>query len=116
MTHLLAMILQAAPAQPSGIAALMRLLFPMIGFVFIFYFMMIRPQQKRQQEHMAILGALKKGDEVITDGGIIATVVHLTDDRVTIKTAENTRLVVLRSKIARVVPPTGAVASTGDAQ
>ena len=116
MTHLFAMILQTAPPQPGGVANLMRLLFPMVGFLFIFYFMMIRPQQKRQQEHVAILNALKKGDEVITDGGIIATVVHIAEDRVTIKTAENTRLVVLRSKIARVVNPTGAVASTGDAQ
>ncbi len=47
--------------------------------------------------------ALKKGDEVVTEGGIIGSVVHLTDDRLTIKTAENTRLVVARGKIARVL-------------
>ncbi|HUP88153.1 MAG TPA: preprotein translocase subunit YajC, partial [Longimicrobiales bacterium] len=52
-----------------------------------------------------ILAALKKGDEIITDGGIVGQVVHITDDRVTIKTAESTRIVVVRGKIAKVVDP-----------
>ena len=53
------------------------------------------------------IAALKKGDEVVTNGGIIGTVIHVQDDRLTIKTDENTRLVVERARIARV--------STGDA-
>ena len=54
-----------------------------------------------------MVGALKKGDEVVTEGGIIGSVVHLADDRVTIKTAENTRLIIARPKIARVLNAPG---------
>ena len=50
-----------------------------------------------------MLSQLKKGDEIMTDGGIIGQVVHLTDDRVTVKTAESTRIVVARQKVSRVL-------------
>jgi preprotein translocase subunit YajC len=69
----------------------------------IFYFLLIRPQRKEQQRHRTMVAELKKGDEVVTGGGIIGTVVHVQDDRLTIKTGENTRLVVERARISRVV-------------
>jgi preprotein translocase subunit YajC len=76
----------------------------MIGaFIAIFYFLLIRPQRKMQQQHRDLVSNLKKGDEIMTEGGIIGQVVHLTDDRLTLKTAENTRIVVSRQKIARVM-------------
>jgi len=50
-----------------------------------------------------MIARLQKGDEVMTEGGILGSVIHVTEDRLTIKTAENTRIVVARSKIARVV-------------
>jgi preprotein translocase subunit YajC len=65
------------------------------------------------QKHREVLAALKRNDEVMTEGGIIGTVVHITEDRVTIKTAENTRLVVARAKIARVL---NAEAQAGEAK
>lgn len=103
MTHLVfaSLALQAAPAGDQY--GLIRLLFTFVPLILIFYFLLIRPQRKLQQKHMELIQALKKGDEVITDGGIIGQIVHLTDDRVTIRTGENTRIVLVRGKIARVV-------------
>jgi len=69
----------------------------------IFYFLLIRPQSVEQKKLRDMLSALKKGDEVVTTGGIIGTVVHVEAERVTIKRAESTRLVVERSRIARVL-------------
>ena len=82
-------------ANPAGT------LFMMAGFIAIFYFLFIRPQRKQQHEHRAMVQALEKGDEVVTAGGIIGTVVHLEEDRVTIKSGE-TRVEVERSKIGQV--------------
>jgi preprotein translocase subunit YajC len=96
----LLMILQDAPV---GAPRMLPNLIMIAAFIGIFYFLLLRPQRKIQQEHRAMLAQLKKGDEVVTEGGIIGQIVHLTDDRVTIKTAENTRLVILRPKISRVL-------------
>lgn len=73
------------------------------AIIAIFWFLLIRPQRKLAQKHQETLAALKKNDEVMTEGGIIGVVVHLTDDRVTLRTGENTRIVVARPKIARVL-------------
>jgi preprotein translocase subunit YajC len=75
----------------------------MVAIFAIFYFLLIRPQRKEQERHRNMISELKKGDEVVTNGGIIGTVVHVQDDRLTIKTGENTRLVVERGRIARIV-------------
>lgn len=69
----------------------------------IFYFLLIRPQRKEQERHRTMIAELRKGDEVVTNGGIIGTVVHIQEDRLTIKTGENTRLVVERARIARII-------------
>ncbi len=80
-----------------------------MGAIFaIFYFLLIRPQKKEQERHKTMVEQLKKGDEVVTTGGIIGTVVHVQEDRLTIKTAESTRLVVQRGRIAHVVSGTGS--------
>jgi preprotein translocase YajC subunit len=81
-----------------------------MGAIFaIFYFLLIRPQRKEQERHRKMIEQLRKGDEVVTAGGIIGTVVHVQDDRVTVKTAENTRLVVQRGRVAQVVSGTAGV-------
>jgi preprotein translocase subunit YajC len=74
----------------------------MLAIFAIFYFLLIRPQKKEQERHQAVINALKKGDEVVTSGGIIGTVVHAEEDRITIRTAETTKLVVERGRIAKV--------------
>ena len=99
MHNVLAIVLQAArPALLPNVI--------MIGaFIAIFYFLLIRPQRKLQQEHRDLVANLKKGDEIMTEGGILGQVVHLAEDRITIKTAESTRIVISRQKVSRVLTP-----------
>ena len=70
-------------------------------FFAIFYFILIRPQRREQQRHRQMLQALSKGDQIMTNGGVIGQIVHAAEQELTIKTAENTRLVVDRGHIAR---------------
>ena len=85
----------------------------------IFYFVLFRPQQQQRKAHDAAVRAVKRGDQVVTAGGIVGEVVHVReltsgtpgpDDHVTIKSAE-TRLVVERGKIAKLGTPRGASTS-----
>ena len=97
----------AAPGAREGGGGSMVFLLQMGAIGVIFYWLLIRPQRKEQQRHRTMVEELKKGDEVVTNGGIIGTVVHTEDDRLTIKTGENTRLVVQRSRIAQVLSNQG---------
>lgn len=99
---MLALLAMPREGGNGGMIVLMQ--FVAIGF--IFYFLLIRPQRKEQQRHRQMVEELKKGDEVITAGGIIGTVVHTQDDRLTIKSGENTRIVVQRARIAQVLTGT----------
>ena len=92
----------AAPRGEGG-GGSMIFLAQMAAIGAIFYFLLIRPQRKEQQRHKRMIEQLEKGDEVVTNGGIIGTVVHTQDDRITVKTGENTRVVVQRSRIAQVL-------------
>ena len=96
MMPFLSIILQAQ--RPSMLPFLIQF----VAIIAIFWFLLIRPQRKMAQKHQELLSSLKKGDEVMTEGGLIGNVIHIAEDRVTLKTAENTRVVVLRAKIARV--------------
>ncbi len=90
-------LLQAQPAAPNPMGTVF-----MFGAIFlIFYFLLIRPQRKQQKAHDEMVKALTRGDEIVTLGGIIGKIIHLTDDRVTIKTAEDTRLEIERAKVGR---------------
>jgi len=73
----------------------------------IFYFLMIRPQAKERQKREEMLKTLKKGDEIVTSGGIIGKVVHVDDNRLTVKTGDNTRLTVDRGRVASVLDVKG---------
>ena len=74
---------------------------PMILIFVIFYFLMIRPQQKKQKELQAMITAIKKGDKVVTNGGILGTVSSIQDDYVVITTGDSdTKMEVLKSAIA----------------
>lgn len=87
-----------APTDGGGALAL----FVQLGLIFmIFYWLLIRPQKKERERHQLMITGLKKGDEVVTVGGIIGTIVHLDGERLTVKTAENTRVVVERGKVSR---------------
>jgi preprotein translocase subunit YajC len=108
MHSALFMLLQAT--QTGRRSSMLPFIIQMIAIMAIFYFLLIRPQRKLAQKHQQVLANLQKDDEVVTEGGIVGTVIHLQDDRVTIKTAENTRIVVLRAKIARVLTDRTAAA------
>lgn len=73
----------------------------------IFYFLLLRPQAKERKRHETMLKELKKGDEIVTSGGIIGRVVHVDDNRLTIRTGDNTRLTVDRSRVGAVLDTRG---------
>jgi preprotein translocase subunit YajC len=104
MMPVLAVLLQAQ--RPSMLPFIIQL----AAIIAIFWFLLIRPQRTLAQKHRELLASLKKGDEVMTEGGLIGHVVHLTDDRVTLRTDKETRVVVARAKISKVF--TVEVAST----
>lgn len=86
----------AAPAAGGGgLAGFL----PLILIFVVFYFLLIRPQQKKAKEHSAFLGNLKKGDEVVTSGGIHGRVTGLTDTIVTLEVADGVRVKVNRPSI-----------------
>lgn len=89
----------------------------MMAVVFgIFYFLVIRPQQKQLKEHRLKLSRLKKGDEVVTTGGLIGSIHALTDNILTLEVAEKTRVRVLRSQIANLLSESPAEASGESAE
>ena len=92
---------QTAPG-PSGPSTLVSFL-PLILVFVIFYFLLIRPQQKKAKEHRDMLGRLKKNDEVVTSGGIYGKVVVLTDTVVTLEVAPNVRIRVHRPQISEII-------------
>ena len=73
---------------------------PFLLILVIFYFVLIRPQQKRVQEHTKFLDSLKKGDDVITESGLFGTVVGIDDSSVVLKVAENVRVKYLKTKVS----------------
>ena len=88
-----------AQAPTGGMSPLLIQLVPFLIIFLIFYMLLIRPQAKRQREHAAMLAALKKGDEVLTQGGIFGVVVGTKDDVVVLKIAEDTKIEVLKQSI-----------------
>ena len=85
----------------SDMDMVMNLMLP-IGMIVIFYFLLIRPQNQRMKKHRAMIAAVKKGDTVITQGGIIGRIFKLGDDEVTIDTGEGGKLRIVRSMIVDV--------------
>jgi len=80
-------------------------MFVMMGlFVVIFYFLLIRPQQKKQKEHQAMLGKLAAGDEVVTAGGILGRIIEVGDNFITLEIADNVRIKVQRFQVTTLVP------------
>jgi len=97
MTTLL-MLIGGTPegAAPNPFAQMV----PFLLILVIFYFVLIRPQQKRVQEHTKFVDSLKKGDDVITESGLFGTVVGIDDGSVILKVAENVKIRYLKSKVS----------------
>ena len=102
-----------SPAYAQDIAGLLggaTQFLPLVLIFGVFYFLMIRPQQTRQKEMKAMLGALRRGDRVVTAGGILGTVQRVVDgvDEVEVDIAPNVRVKVLRDTITTVLKPVAA--------
>lgn len=104
-----AALAQEAPAGPSLAAQFLPLVF--IGVVF--YFLLIRPANQRQKKHRAMIEAVKKGDEVVTSGGLVGKVTKVTDAEVTVELAKDVRVKAIKSMLADVRPK-GAPAPAND--
>lgn len=87
-------------AQPSALVSLLPLLFLFV----IFYFLLIRPQQKRAKEHKQMVEAVKKGDEVVTSGGVIGRVIDVGDNFVQVEIAEGVQVKVQKQAISSLLP------------
>jgi preprotein translocase subunit YajC len=102
---------QAAAGQPSAGAAFAQFL-PIILIFVIFYFLLIRPQQKRMKEHRAMVDALRRGDEVITSGGIVGKVSKVQDDgKIEVEIAEGVKVKVIKHTITQVLNKTEPAAN-----
>jgi len=95
----------AAAAAPSGGTSFFIQTIPLVLVFIIFWFLMIRPQQRRMREHQAQIAAVKKGDRVITGGGLIGKVVKVTDTEVEIDLGQNVRVTAVKSTLTQVGDP-----------
>jgi preprotein translocase subunit YajC len=106
-------MVQAAPSgQPGGVAGTIIGMAPFLLIFVIFYVLMIRPQQRRVKEHQATIAAVKKGDDVITGGGIRGRVTKVTDDEAEVEIAAGVRIRVVKSTISHVL--TGNTGAAND--
>ena len=92
------------PSNPGGTGpSPFSMLLPILGMLLIFYFLMIRPQQKRQKEVQKMLGALKKGDRVLTASGLYGTVSGVKDDVVVVQIADDVKVEMIKSAVTGVM-------------
>jgi len=103
---LLMTMIQAAPAdgQPSGMAAFLFQMAPFLFIGLIIYWFMFRPQQVQMKAHRDAIAAVKKGDEVITGGGIRGRVTKITDEDAEVEIATGVKIRVVKSTISQVLP------------
>lgn len=95
--------LAAAPAMPAAHEGAFPLVMLVAMFV-LFYFMLIRPHNKRNKEHRELISNLKKGDEIVTSGGILAKVVNLEDQFIKISIADDVDINIQRNAVVAVLP------------
>ena len=90
---------QSAAQQPSMLASFI----PLILIFLIFYFLLIRPQQKKQKEHKILLGSIQRGDEILSSGGILGKVLKVDNDKLTVEIAKGVNVSIIRSTVADVI-------------
>ncbi|MBS1552271.1 MAG: preprotein translocase subunit YajC [Bacteroidetes bacterium] len=88
---------------PGGMESILSSIVPFLLIIVIFYFLILRPQQKRQKERLALLESLKKGDKVITAGGVYGTVEGIEDKTILVKVADNVKLKMERSSVSTII-------------
>jgi preprotein translocase subunit YajC len=94
---------QTAPAASGGAEGLMSFL-PLVAMFVVLYFIMIRPQMKRQKEHKAMIEAIAKGDEIVTSGGLVGRVAKMGESFLHVEVANGVELQVQRSAVIQVLP------------
>lgn len=104
----------AQTAAPGGSSDMLVQFLPLILIFVVFYFLLIRPQQKKMKEHKAMLGNIRRGDRVVTGGGIIGVVTKVgADDELTVEIAENVRVRCVRSTVNLVIAKTEPAGKSG---
>jgi preprotein translocase subunit YajC len=103
MTDILNQTLAAAGAAPSGPTSILIGIAPWLLIFVIFYVLMIRPQQQRAKQHQAEIAAIKKGDEVVTAGGIRGRVTKVSDDEAEVEIAQGVRVRVVKGTLSQVL-------------
>lgn len=94
----------APPAAPGGTESTLFSILPLVLMFVVLYFIMIRPQMKRQKEHKAMIDALAKGDEVVVAGGVVGRVTKLGDSVLGVEVANGIELQVQRPSVLQVLP------------
>jgi len=94
----------AAGAAPSGAAGFMVQMFPLLLIFVIFYFLLIRPQQRRMKQHRDLIGAVKKNDVAITGGGVIGKVVKVDENEVELEIASGVKIKVVKALLSDIRP------------
>jgi preprotein translocase subunit YajC len=102
-------LLQTQPAAPGAGSGLMNFV-PLLLIFGVFYLLILRPQAKKAKIHQQMLGQLKKGDDVITTGGVLGRITGIKDDEVTLQVQEGVRLRILRSAVSGLQRPVGEAA------
>ena len=95
---------QAAPAAAGDTQSTLMSMLPLVLMFVVLYFIMIRPQMKRQKEHKAMIEALAKGDEVVTAGGMLGKVTRLGESFIHVEVANGVELQVQRTSVMQVLP------------
>lgn len=101
---LLDLIIPQAHAQAGEPVSMFTSLLPMVGIFVLFYFLLIRPQQKRAKAHRAMISNLKAGDEIVTAGGFVGSISDIDEQFAKVKIAANTEVKVQRASIAQLLP------------
>jgi preprotein translocase subunit YajC len=96
-------MMQAAPGAGGGTAGLLMGIAPWLLIFVIFYLLMIRPQQKRVKEHQAAIAAIKKGDEIVTGGGIRGRVTKVSEDEAEVEIAQGVKVRIVKTTITQVL-------------
>jgi len=110
MTNALLSVLSAAAAGEQAPPAWLQFL-PLVAMVVIFWLLILRPQMRRQKEHQTKIAGIKKGDQVLTGGGLVAKVVKVDEHYAEVEIAPNVKVKALKSTLTDVIDPRGAPAA-----
>lgn len=93
-------------SNPSGAGegpSLFTSFIPILLIFVIFYFLLIRPQQKKQKQHQELVGALRRGDRIVTNGGLYGTVVDVKEHVLVVKIADDVKIEIVRNAVATII-------------